>query len=467
MGIMKEGLKDYVCEWEKELNLPLINKSADDSLVNYVKDVWKSLEVVEAIKIDSFEFNERESEIDVNKYIFKREKKKKKKDRVETKLIADTRCGLLTVNLTVTMLEKDSATGEQKYQVYPVKKSILIPIQDENGYFYIKGKSYYMIYQLLEASTYTSASSVTLKSLMPIAVKRIVDDFQDINGITHTLPCYNVYVFRKEIPVILFYLAHGIDFTLHYLDIYHIISFIDKLPAGAEEDNTYIYFQISSKCFLRVYRELFNKYPYIQAMVGSFCHVCTNRTTLHQLDNPREWIKKICVPANYEKGLSTVKYFNRMLDETTKKVLRIPDIYKEDIYSLIKWIIQNFNELRLKDNLDLNTKRLRCNEYIASLLTKEFSKRLNRIISLGEKATIDNILEVFKFPGDILIQKLHQSGVLRFDDSVNDMNFWSKVKFTNKGPNSLGGKNSNNIGIKYRGIHPSHLGQLDVLVCGD
>lgn len=36
-----------------------------------------------------------------------------------------------------------------------------------------------------------------------------------------------------------------------------------------------------------------------------------------------------------------------------------------------------------------------------------------------------------------------------------------------KGPNSLGGKNSNNIGIKYRGIHPSFLGQIDVLVCGN
>ena len=37
---------------------------------------------------------------------------------------------------------------------------------------------------------------------------------------------------------------------------------------------------------------------------------------------------------------------------------------------------------------------------------------------------------VFKFPGDILIQKMHQSGVLRFDDNVNDMNFWGRLKYT-------------------------------------
>jgi hypothetical protein len=62
---------------------------------------------------------------------------------------------------------------------------------------------------------------------------------------------------------------------------------------------------------------------------------------------------------------------------------------------------------------------------------------------------------------------MHTSGILRFDESVNDMSFFSRFKFTNKGPHSLGGKNSNNIGIRYRGIHPSFLGNLDVLVCGN
>ena len=62
--------------------------------------------------------------------------------------------------------------------------------------------------------------------------------------------------------------------------------------------------------------------------------------------------------------------------------------------------MQEFNELRLKDNMALENKRLRCNEYIASLLTREFSRRLNKIISLGKKATIDQFRDLFKFPGD-------------------------------------------------------------------
>lgn len=397
---MKKGLKDYVCEWESQLNVPLMTKSADNPLVDYVLDAWRSLEVVQQIKFKGYEYTEKESEIDINKHIFKREKKKKKKDRYDVKFIADDRVGRLTVFLEITMLETNPTTGETSYQVYPIKKSMLIPLQDEDGYYVVKGKKYYLIYQLLEKSTYTSSQSVTLKSLMPIAVKRNIIEAEDIHGCTYSLPCYYVFVFRKEIPIILFYLSKGIKYTLDYLNVNDVISFVEKLPSDQNELNDNLFFQLSAKCYLQVDKAMFKKYPYIQSVVGAFCTVCTNRVSIEQLDDPRQWIKRIANPNNYEKGYGILKYFNRLLDETTKKVLKVPEYHSEDIYALLRWIMQEFNELRLKDNCDLDNKRIRCNEYISSLLTKEFSKRLNRIISMGEKATIDNIKELFKFPGD-------------------------------------------------------------------
>lgn len=251
-----------------------------------------------------------------------------------------------------------------------------------------------MIYQLLEKSTYTSSQSVTLKSLMPIAVKRNTIETEDIHGCKYVLPCYYVFVFRKEIPIILFYLSKGIRYTLDYLNVSNIVNFVEKLPNNTDILNNNIYFQLSSKCFLEVDKEMFNKYSYIQSIVGAFCTVCTNRVTIDQLDDPKQWIKRISNPNNYEKGYGILKYFNRLLDETTKKVLKVPEYHSEDIYALLRWVMQEFNELRLKDNCDLDNKRIRCNEYIASLLTKEFSKRLNRIISMGDKVTIDNIKEL-------------------------------------------------------------------------
>ena len=89
----------------------------------------------------------------------------------------------------------------------------------------------------------------------------------------------------------------------------------------------------------------------------------------------------------------------------------LEDHNKNDVYSILRWLMENFNELRMKDNLSLDNKRLRCNEYIAALLTQEFSKRLNRVITLGAKATIPDFLDLFRFSGELLIQRMHASGI--------------------------------------------------------
>ena len=74
---------------------------------------------------------------------------------------------------------------------------------------------------------------------------------------------------------------------------------------------------------------------------------------------------------------------------------------------------------------------------------------------------------MLKISDDILLQKMHTSGLLRFDETINDMNFFNKFKWTSKGPHSLGNKNSNNIGIRYRDVHPSFIGRIDLLTCGN
>lgn len=150
---MKKYINDYVSDFEKELNIPLMNKEADMPLVEYVKDAWRSLEIVKNIKILKFEYNENESQIDINRFIFKREKKKRKKDRCDYKFVNDDRYGCLTVYIQITIEEEDQRTKEKSIHQKVIKKQMLIPLQDEEGYYYIKGKKYYVIYQLVDKST--------------------------------------------------------------------------------------------------------------------------------------------------------------------------------------------------------------------------------------------------------------------------------------------------------------------------
>ena len=412
---MKKYLRQYVSDFEKDLNIPLMNKEADLPLVEYVKDAWRSLEIVKNIKILKFEYNDMESDININKHIFKREKKKKKKDRFDFKFINDDRYGCLTVYIQITIEEVDPKTGEKTIRQKLLKKQMLIPLQDDEGYYYIKGKKYYIIYQLCDKSTYTSSSSVTLKSLMPIAVKRTsisAENFvrssahaEDVRGMNYLLPVYNVFVFKKEIPIILFYAANGMQWGLSYLGLDEVIHFVPDVENADYEKN--LYFAISSKCYIEVNKELFLLHPYVQSIVGSLLHVSTNRMSVEDMYSRENWIKRLSNNNTVEKGNDILVFVNRLMDETTKKILKLNTHNKDDVYAVLRWIMQNFNNLRLKDNLSLDNKRLRCNEYIASLLTIEFSKRLNKIITLGAKATMTDFMDMFKIPGNLLIQKMH------------------------------------------------------------
>ena len=143
---MKSILKDYDSEFKKDLNVPLMTKSNDGSLVDFVMDAFKSLEVFQGIKIVGYDYSEKESDIDMNKFIFKREKGKKKNEKFDYKNIDDDRYGKLTVHIEAHVFEDDpDHPGKRVKKIYPFHKTILIPLQDEDGYFYIKGKKYYLI----------------------------------------------------------------------------------------------------------------------------------------------------------------------------------------------------------------------------------------------------------------------------------------------------------------------------------
>lgn len=93
----------------------------------------------------------------------------------------------------------------------------------------------------------------------------------------------------------------------------------------------------------------------------------------------------------------------------------------------------NYNDLKSKRIMDITNKRLRDNEYIASLITSDLSKSLYRIMNKVRKPqsrNLNTLEELFSFRGDILINKLYDSGLFKYDDVVNDMDFWNKLKYT-------------------------------------
>ena len=471
---MIKQISKLTSKFERDLNVSLMNKEADKPLVDYVIDSIKSLCIIDNIKFLGYEYNEMESEVDKDKYIYKREKNKRKKERFKYKYINDDRVGLLTFHMMLEANEKNPATGKMELHKCPISKSLLIPIRDEeDGCYFLKGKKYYMIYQLVEKSTYTSKNAVILKSLMPFAIRRMAYSKDDIYGDNYTMPIYTIEIFKTDIPIMLFWLCDGVYSALNYVIDYasEVVDFVEE-PEEKEveknpEDRKFLYFQISKTLYMKVRKKIFDKYPYVQGVVGSILYLSTNRLTMDKLDNTDIWLKKLG-NNNINKGEELLRFLNRLIDETTKnRVLKLHKENTRDVNAVIKWMAMEYNELRKKDNMNIYNKRIRCNEYVASLLTQEFSKKLNRVISFGSKATLDLYKEIFKFPGDILIQKMHSSGILKFDDTINDLTFFRNFKYTTKGPHSLGSKNSNSIGLRYRALHPSYIGNIDLTVCSN
>ena len=101
------------------------------------------------------------------------------------------------------------------------------------------------------------------------------------------------------------------------------------------------------------------------------------------------------------------------------------------------------------------------------MTTQDISKRISNIIKKGAKVELDDVLNAMKIPANLLIQKMNKSNLFRSDDIINDNTGIMKLTYTIKGPNSVGGKNSNKISKAIRGIHPSYLGNIDILHCGN
>lgn len=423
---MKEFMKEYSNSNpnSNRLNYGLINKEYDKPLIEYINDSAKSLEVIKNIQFLGSRFVKYESEIDMNKYEKRRKVDNKNKEEIKYTSIEDSRVGELILKFKITFKGKSEI----------IEKPILVPLPDEYGYYQIKGKKYILMYQLVDASTYVTKNSVVLKSIMPIFLTRKPFTKKDTEGYEYTCPIYSTKVFKNDITIMYFYFAKiGLTKSLRYFSVNHYIGVSNE----KKDTEHFIYFQISQGFYLKVKRNAFNDSQYIRSVAFMILNVCNSKVNINNMDCRQLWIEKIgnifSVSTNhYEKGKNILVFFDRMLDETTKSNLRIDPKYKKSMYSILLYMLQNFNELKKKDNMDMENKRLRDSEYIASLLNKELSKRILPVVNSGKKLTREKIKDVFKFSGEILITQLYNSGLFRYDDQVNDMDFFSKLKYTVK-----------------------------------
>ena len=474
---MIKMLSEYTRTFDDRLNLPLINRELDKELYIYVYETIKSLEVFDSVKILGYTYNDKENDIKMQEYQRTRMSggNKEKEDPVQIMPIVESRVGELIIHyeLSIDEVQEDKTT---KVRTKRYSKKILIPLKDEEGYYTIRGNRYILMYQLVDSTTYSTSNSVVLKSIMPIPLKRKIKYVHDVDRNQFTVPIYSTMIFKNEINMMLLFFAKmGFLESLKYFSVDRVITMVEEL---GDDLDYYVYFKINQNLFIRVNRYAFNESMEVKSIVGMMMECMNNRTLLFDVVNQNFWLEKLGYQPNTQqpkfkrdRARNLLLSADRMIDMTTRRVLNIAPDHKDSMYSALRWMFMNYNELKNKQTMDITNKRLRDNEYIASLMTSELSSRLYRVMSAvrrPQSRNLNTVEELFSFKGNILLENLFLSGLFKYDDVVNDMDFWSKLKFTIKGPNSQGNASSGKtIATCQRGIDPSFIGRIDLNVVGN
>lgn len=388
---MLKYLNDLPNDFKDQLNIGIMNKEYDKPLHEYIFDSFKGFEILPNIKILGYEWVPDEDKYDVNDHVIRRNSNKNK----VIKNIAETRCGVMYIDIEVSGLDKNGIM-----KVHYLKKPLVIPIEDKDGYYLIKGKKCYLIYQMVDKMLYPSFGAVTIKSLMPICVKTFKEDFTDMNDNTYTIPIYSIQIFKSAINVLMIYSNLGISKTLNFMEVDRFIHIESKDKEYPKSDKV-IRFDCGKKSdiIVTVIKDVFEKEIYIQSIVGCLIKLFQETKIKYEdIDNWEQWMILVGGKNTIRRGQYQHIFFNRLLDDVTRKELKIDDYDKQNIYYLLRWILGNYHTLWSKDNLSMINKRLRCKEYLGTMITAEVSKRINRIVSLGDKAGIREFLNLFKFP---------------------------------------------------------------------
>ena len=450
---------------EERINKPLMNREFEKPIEAYVEDCFASIHDV----INTVELVDSTFTYDVDTSFYNRTRSKTQKKKLVH--IEKNRVGELILKFHV----KDEFEGEPIELDYTVRQ--MIPIPDEHGKLLLKGVSYTPQYQLTETSTYVTSSNLVMKSLMPIRIKKVPIDLRADDGEFFTVHAFYVYMMEDFVNIFYYYFANfGVFDTIEY---FNVGQFLSVLPSEEIERTgkrpSCMYFSCNKSIVIEVDKDAFFKSEYIRNIIGTIYDTINSKDTYESILEQNQWIIKIGSTkktakkeAFEELGKRYRMLFTRMQDKSSRESLRTTWHNKESIYNIIRWICMHYDELRTKDNLDIRFKRLRCNQYIGfsiNLILSEHIKKFVNTSVVTKEALITKYKNFFTFKGNEVISKIHSSGLMKYDDLVNDLNFFQKFKVTMKGPNSLGNKNSRNIAARQRALHPSHIGILGLDTC--
>ena len=481
----REAIANFIKENRAPFN-PEFFKRDEDEIIKELMNVIYSCERENqyfTIKVDSYRVvddYEEINEILYNYYEDLTKNKAKSKKR-------DNQYGYINLNesyirlLIVRYYIKDRA--EDDY----LEVIIAVPRIVDKYYFKINGIMRSTLFQIVDGSTYNNGTSnakvpsITLKIIfMATRVTRYYNTLKNTDGEDMRLTYYHSRIFNKGVAAVKYIFAkYGFYGGLDFMKLNGAVYLTRHDP---NDENVYT-FKIADDIYLNSPKFLLDKNMVLQSVVVSIYNSIAPGVPFEALFTDEYWVRSLgadfsgggperlvsiydeeddSITDTLEKGYSILDSFESIYDISTRESIRLPDKDKETTYHILRWIMREFNALRLKDNLDIGFKKIRFAEYIASLYAFKIARGIYRVSDMNKKASIISIRKAIRTDPNFLLMAITKSKMVSYRNMVSDMDSMQALKFTYKGVSGLGEGSNQSIPVIYRSIHPSHIGRVDL-----
>jgi hypothetical protein len=337
----------------------------------------------------------------------------------------------------------------------------------------INGSRFSPIYQIIDSDTYRKNNNdVVLKTLlMPITISEYEVEYNDINNVSYNEKIINLKIFKNNINYLHYFVCeYGFQGTIDFIgghDYIKVTTTPEEFEGMDASKFTCFNFDNHNPNHKICFRNSFFKVRK-RLCIGFVDLLVSNKIDEISIYDKQQWTIKLGkyftsnknLDAIENKGKDILISFKRILDDGTRRNLKLKESSKKDIFCVIRWMTDNFDTLRYKDNMDLKNKRIRVYEYLLYDLTYKFSQTTYRLLNKSD-LTMKDLKQLFSTINIMTIMKpIAQNELLRYNNAVNTIDiFNSNLKFSHRGKQALG-EGNRHVQDSYRGHHPSYIGRI-------
>lgn len=490
MESQRQFISEFINDSRPKFNKALFERN-EDEIVNELMNVIYSCERNNkffSIKVESYRVVEDYEEINdiLCKYyndLTKNKSKSKKSDNQYEYINLNESC----IRLLIVRYYIKDRTDDDHLEVI-----IAIPRIIDKYYFKINGIMRSTLFQIVDGSTYNNGTSnakvpsITLKIIfMALRITRYFSVLTTVDGEELKLTYYHSRVFNKGVAAAKYIFAkYGYYGAMEFLGLENSIYITRVDPKNPD----FYTFAISDNIFISSPKFLLSRNVLLQSVLVTLYNNIVPGINFEEIFNREYWVRSLGVEFAgggqdrllsiysgedesgddvLDKGYSILDSFEYIYDIGTRESIKLPDSEKETTYHIVRWIMREFNSLRLKDNLDIGYKKIRFAEYIASLYAFKIAKGIYRISDMNKKINIASIRKAIRTDPNYLLMAISKSNMVSYRNMVSDMDSMQALKFTYKGVSGLGEKSNKSIPEIYRSIHPSHITRVDLDASSD